>query len=49
LHCEPQAARLRVSGTFKVNDSDAVLSNLQATLPISVRYFTRYWVTIKHR
>jgi transmembrane sensor len=49
LRCEPQAARLRVSGTFKVNDSDAVLSNLQATLPISVSYFSRYWVTVRHR
>lgn len=49
LRCATNAAQLRVSGTFKVNDSDAVLSNLQATLPISVSYLTRYWVTIKHR
>jgi transmembrane sensor len=49
LRCDANAARMRVSGTFKVNDSDAVLSNLQATLPISVSYFTRYWVSIKHR
>lgn len=49
LRCDARAASLKVSGTFKVNDSDAVLGNLQATLPISVSYFTRYWVSIKYR
>lgn len=49
LRCDAQAARLRVSGTFKVEDSAAVLANLQATLPIKVDYFTRYWATISRR
>jgi transmembrane sensor len=47
LHCDPRAARLRVSGTFRLDSTDAVLANLQASLPINVSYFTRYWVSIK--
>ncbi|MFJ2688412.1 FecR domain-containing protein [Pseudomonas sp. NPDC087342] len=46
LQCDERAARLRVSGTFRLDSTDAVLANLQASLPISVRYFTRYWVSI---
>ncbi len=49
MRCDEGARRLRVSGTFKVNDTDAVLGNLQATLPITVRYFTRYWVSVEPR
>lgn len=49
LRCDGQSARLRVSGTFRVDDSDAVLANLQATLPIKVEYFTRYWASISRR
>ncbi|KTC54807.1 iron transporter [Pseudomonas fluorescens ABAC62] len=47
LQCDSAAARLRVSGTFRLDSSDAVLANLQATLPIHVTYFTRYWVSVK--
>lgn len=47
LYCDPRAARLRVSGTFRLDSTDAVLANLQASLPINVSYFTRYWVSIK--
>lgn len=48
LHCDERAARLRVSGAFRLDAIDAVLANLQATLPISLSYFTRYWVSIKY-
>jgi transmembrane sensor len=48
LHCDARARELRVSGTFRLNSTDAVLANLQASLPINVRYFTRYWVSISH-
>ena len=48
MQCDEQAARLRVSGTFRLDAIDAVLANLQATLPINVRYFTRYWVSIRY-
>lgn len=48
LQCDERSARLRVSGTFRLDSTEAVLSNLQASLPITVRYFTRYWVSISH-
>lgn len=48
MHCDERAAGLRVSGTFRLDSTDAVLANLQASLPVSVGYFTRYWVSIKH-
>lgn len=47
LQCDSASARLRVSGTFRLDSSDAVLANLQATLPIQVKYFTRYWVSVR--
>jgi transmembrane sensor len=46
LHCDDRARDLRVSGTFRLDSTDAVLANLQASLPINVRYFTHYWVSI---
>lgn len=48
LHCDRRARDLRVSGTFRLDSTDAVLANLQASLPINVRYFSRYWVSISH-
>ncbi|MEO8492495.1 FecR domain-containing protein [Pseudomonas sp.] len=46
VHCDRASARLRVSGTLRLDSTDAVLANLQATLPIQVKYFTRYWVSV---
>ncbi len=46
LRCDLAAARLRVSGTFRLDSTDAVLTNLQASLPIQVKYLTRYWVSV---
>jgi ferric-dicitrate binding protein FerR (iron transport regulator) len=48
LHCDRRSRDLRVSGTFRLDSTDAVLANLQASLPINVRYFSRYWVSISH-
>ncbi len=48
LHCDRRARDLRVSGTFRLDSTDAVLANLQASLPINVRYFSRYWISISH-
>lgn len=48
MQCDERAARLRVSGAFRLDAIDAVLANLQTTLPIKVSYFTRYWVSIKY-
>ncbi|HEX8592635.1 MAG TPA: FecR domain-containing protein [Pseudomonas sp.] len=47
MQCDEHAARLRVSGAFRLDAIDAVLANLQATLPIRVKYFTRYWVSVQ--
>lgn len=47
LQCDQASAHLRVSGAFRLDSTDAVLANLQATLPIQVNYFTRYWVSVK--
>ena len=49
LRCDPAVAPLRVSGAFQLHDTDAVLAALPATLPVSVRYHTSYWVTIGPR
>lgn len=46
LRCDPSLAALRVSGAFPLDDTDAVLAILQETLPVRVRYFTRYWVSV---
>lgn len=48
LHCDRRARDLRVSGTFRLDSTDTVLANLRASLPINVRYFSRYWVSISH-
>ncbi|MBT2338569.1 MULTISPECIES: FecR domain-containing protein [Pseudomonas] len=47
LQCQERARHLRVSGTFRLDSTDAVLANLQASLPIQVRYFSQYWVSIR--
>lgn len=47
MQCDEHAAKLRVSGAFRLDATDAVLANLQAMLPIQVRYFTRYWVSVR--
>ncbi|KAG1060900.1 hypothetical protein G6F40_018041 [Rhizopus arrhizus] len=49
LRCDPEIAHLRISGAFQLNDTDAVLAALPATLPVQVRYRTAYWVTIGPR
>ncbi|NMK47828.1 FecR domain-containing protein [Achromobacter sp. Bel] len=49
LRCDPAIAHLRISGAFQLNDTDAVLAALPATLPVRVRYRTAYWVTIGPR
>lgn len=45
--CAPQVADLRLSGAFRLADTDAVLDNLVASLPIRLRFATRYWVRVE--
>ena len=47
LRCAPSAARITVSGTYPLADTDKVLDMLEATLPVAIRRTTRYWVTVE--
>lgn len=46
LSCAEAVAGLRVTGSFRLDDTDTILANLAGALPIRVRYLTRYWVRI---
>ncbi|AQU83915.1 MULTISPECIES: FecR domain-containing protein [unclassified Halomonas] len=46
VSCDPAVADLRVSGALKLDDTDQAFSALASSLPIDVRYLTRYWVRI---
>lgn len=47
LRWSPQVAALRVTGSFRLDDTDRILSLLSASLPIEVQMRTRYWVTVQ--
>ena len=47
LRCDAAIRNLSISGAFRIDDSDTVLENLHKTLPVKVRYLTRYWVSIE--
>lgn len=47
LSCDPALAGLRISGAFQLADSDAVLDNLSATLPLRIQRISRYWVRVE--
>lgn len=49
IRCDPRVASLRFSGVFPVTDPDQILALLPNTLPIRVRRYTPYWVTIGPR
>lgn len=46
LRWDPTLERLRVTGSFRLDDTDRVLALLAATLPLEVQARTRYWVTL---
>ncbi|WP_028602068.1 FecR domain-containing protein [Ottowia thiooxydans] len=46
LACDEAIAHLRVSGVFKLDDTDQVLAALTDALPVRIHYRTRYWVTV---
>lgn len=46
LVCDPAVAQLRVSGAFPVADTDKALAVLVRSLPVRIRQWTRYWVTV---
>lgn len=47
LSCADAVAGLRLSGAFRIDDTDIILENLGASLPIRVRYLSRYWARIE--
>lgn len=49
LRWSPDVAALRVTGSFRLDDTDGILSLLSASLPIEVQSRTRYWVTVQLR
>jgi transmembrane sensor len=46
LRWEPALETLRVTGSFRLDNTDRVLSLLAASLPVEVQTRTRYWVTL---
>ncbi|QEI06618.1 FecR family protein [Pigmentiphaga aceris] len=46
LRVSPQAARLRITGSFPLDDSDRTLAALEQALPITVQRRTDWWVSI---
>lgn len=49
LTCAADAANLRLSGVFRLEDTDKLLAILPQTLPVQLRYRTRYWVTLERQ
>ena len=49
LKCDPQVANLLLSGSYPLDDSERILDLLEVSLPVTVRRFTRYWVTVQAR
>ncbi|RON39255.1 hypothetical protein BK666_27735 [Pseudomonas frederiksbergensis] len=49
LNCDAKVADLLISGTYPLDDSERILDLLEISLPVKVRRFTRYWVTVEAR
>lgn len=49
LNCDPRVADLLISGSYPLDDSERILDLLEISLPVKVRRFTRYWVTVQAR
>jgi transmembrane sensor len=47
LRCAPAIANLRLSGAFRIDDTDTILENLSQSLPVTVRFVTRYWASVE--
>lgn len=45
--CDPELASLRISGSFPLNDTDAILQSIVDVLPVRVTMVTRYWVRVQ--
>lgn len=47
LDCTPQAAALRVSGSYPLADPDRLLAMLPVVLPVRAVWRTRWWLTLE--
>jgi transmembrane sensor len=47
VRVDPDIARLRVSGLFRLDDSELMLEALVRTLPIRVSRLTDFWITLE--
>lgn len=45
----PEVAELLISGSYPLADSERILDLLEIALPVRVRRFTRYWVSVEAR
>lgn len=49
LACAENIRDLRLSGVFRLDDTDKLLALLPRTLPVQLHYRTRWWVTVEAR
>ncbi|TDV51729.1 FecR family protein [Pseudomonas helmanticensis] len=49
LNCAKNVADLLISGTYPLDDSERILDLLEISLPVKVKRFTRYWVSVEAR
>ncbi|ASC65316.1 iron dicitrate transport regulator FecR [Achromobacter denitrificans] len=49
IDCAPEVADLPISGSFPLADTDRALAAVADTLPLRLRYRTRYWVSVLPR
>ncbi|WP_166216060.1 DUF4880 domain-containing protein [Pseudomonas atagonensis] len=47
LHCDKNVADLLISGTYPLDDSERILDLLEISLPVKVKRFTRYWISVE--
>ncbi|MBL7252156.1 FecR domain-containing protein [Alloalcanivorax marinus] len=46
IHCDPDAAGLRLVGSFPLADTGRVLRSLPEALPVDVTFLTPWWVSV---
>lgn len=47
MNCAASVADLRLSGVFRLEDTDKLLAVLPRMLPVQIRYRTRWWITVQ--
>lgn len=46
LRCDPAIANHRISGAFRIDDTDQALTALTRLFPVRVEYRTRFWASV---